>query len=293
MKAADFLYHRPGSVAEAAALLHDYGGDARILAGGQSLVPMLNLRLWRPAALIDINRIEGLDGIDLLPDATVLGARLRYDRIEHDPRIADRLPLLARMIRSVGDRQVRHRGTVGGAMIQADPTGEMALGALVLGARLRLVSRAGERHVPAEEFFLGSYATAARPDEMLVSIRYPLQPAGFRFFEINRRHNDFAVLSIAVVGDRAADGTWHGLRIGLGGVDETPVLAREAIALAEGTTLDPGIAAAAAEAAAAAISPPDDIRASADYRRHLVTVHLARVLTSLSREGQEDRKTIS
>lgn len=289
MKAADFLYHRPRSVEQAVQLLAEYGGSARILSGGQSLMPMMNLRLWRPAALIDIGAVPGLDQIEVRGEETLLGARVSYLRIETDPVIAARLPLLARMILKVGDRQVRNRGTIGGALVQADPTGEMALGTLTLGATIRVKGRQGERDIPAEEFFIGSYATAIGLEEMLVSISYPRHPAHHAFFEINRRHNDFAVLSIALLGDRNADGIWTGLRIGLGGVDETPVLARGAMDLGEGTVLGPDTIAAMAAAAAREINPPDDIRANAKYRRHLTQVHLARVLTAFAAQrGQQE-----
>lgn len=283
MKAADFLYHRPRSVQQAVQLLSEYGGTARILSGGQSLIPMMNLRLWRPAALIDIGSVPELDGIEAKGVETVLGARVGYHRIETDPVIAERLPLLAQMILNVGDRQVRNRGTIGGALVQADPTGEMALGTLTLGATIQAQGVKGTREIAAADFFLGSYATAIEPEEMLVSVNYPRHPAHFAFAEINRRHNDFAVLSVALLGDRDPAGCWRGLRIGLGGVDETPVLARRAMDIGEGTTLDPETVATMAATAAEDINPPDDIRASAEYRRHLTQVYLTRMLTAFAK----------
>ncbi len=285
MKAADFLYHRPRSEEQVVQLLSEYGGTARILSGGQSLMPMMNLRLWRPAALIDIGSVPGLDAIEAKGEETVLGARVGYHRIETDPVIAERLPLLARMILSVGDRQVRNRGTIGGALVQADPTGEMALGALTLGARIKARGVKGMREIAAEDFFLGSYATAIEPEEMLVAVTYPRHPAHFAFAEINRRHNDFAILSVALLGDRDASGCWRGLRIGLGGVDETPVLARRAMDVGEGTTLDRETVATMAAIAAEDINPPDDIRASAEYRRHLTRVYLKRMLTAFGNDA--------
>ncbi|NHN90076.1 FAD binding domain-containing protein [Acetobacter conturbans] len=281
MKASDFLYHRPESVPQVLGLLRDYAGGARILAGGQSLMPMMNLRLWRPAALIDIGRIPDLERLEQKGDVTILGPRFPYWRIENDRVIAERLPLLARMVRKVGDRQVRNRGTIGGSLVQADPTGEMPLGTLILGATIHAESIRGRRAIPVEQYFLGSYATAIEPDEMLVAVEYPRHPAYFSFAEVNRRHNDFAVVSVAVAGDRAADGTWHNLRIGLGGVDETPVLALAAMRRGEGTLLQAPDIAQMGILAAEHIDPPDDFRASADYRRHLTRVHLTRVLGSM------------
>lgn len=287
MKASDFLYHRPASVAEAVSLLHEYGGNARILAGGQSLMPMMNLRLWRPSALIDIAAVADLDRIEAWGEETVLGARVRYRQVETDPVIAERLPLLPRMIRHVGDRQVRNRGTIGGSLVQADPTGEMPLAALTLGATAHVVGPRGARDIALEDFFLGSYAAALEPEEMLVEVRYPRHPAHLAFVEVNRRHNDFAVVSIAVVGDRDSEGCWHDLRIGLGGVDETPVLARAAMAVLEGGDMADEAIARAADTAVEAISPPGDIRASADYRRHLCRVHMMRLLTSLRDDARQ------
>ena len=281
MKASDFLYHRPDNVAQVLGLLRDYAGGARILAGGQSLLPMMNLRLWRPAALIDIGRVPGLDGIEIRGEATILGPRFGYWRIESDPLIAERLPLLAQMIRKVGDRQVRNRGTIGGSLVQADPTGEMPLAALVLNAVIHAESHCGRRSLPVEGYFLGSYATALEPEEMLVAVEYPRHPRHFAFAEVNRRHNDFAVVSVAMAADRDSAGMWRGLRIGLGGVDETPVLARAAMARGEATRLLPEDIAEIAALAAQEINPSDDIRASAAYRRHLAKVHVARVLRSL------------
>lgn len=282
MKAADFLYHRPRSVEQTVQLLSEYGGTARILSGGQSLMPMMNLRLWRPAALIDIGSVTGLDTIEVKGNETVLGARFGYYRIETDPVIAKRLPLLAQMILKVGDRQVRNRGTIGGALVQADPTGEMALGALTLGATIQVQGAKGSRAIAVEDFFLGSYATAIEPEELLVSVTYPRHPDHFAFAEVNRRHNDFAVVSVAVAGDVDEAGRWRGLRIGLGGIDETPVLARRAMETGEGTTLDAENVAAMAATATEDINPPDDIRASAQYRRHLTQVYLTRMLTFLA-----------
>lgn len=281
MKAADFLYHRPESVPQVLGLLRDYAGGARILSGGQSLMPMMNLRLWRPAALIDIGRVPDLDRAEPEGEGTRLGARLRYWQIETDPMIAQRLPLLALMIRKVADRQVRNRGTIGGSLVQADPTGEMPLGTLVLGAKIHVESAAGKRSIPVEDYFLGAYSTAIAPEEMLVSISYPPAPQHCAFAEVNRRHNDFAVVSVAVTGDRDPDGIWRNLRIGLGGVDATPVLAFGAMARGEGTRLEPADIAAVATLAAQDIDPSDDIRATAAYRRHLARVHLTRVLTGL------------
>ncbi len=285
MKAPDFIYHRPSSVEEALRLLNEYEGNARILSGGQSLIPMLNMRLWRPSALIDINRIAGLDDIEHHGQETVLGTRVRYDTVEHSDIIARRLPLLARMIHHVADRQVRHRGTVGGSLVQGDPTGEMPLAALTLGATVRVLSVRGERRIPMESFYEGSYATVLEADEMLVSIHYPQHPPFYAFREVNRRHNDFAVVSVAVVGSVDGSGKWEGLRIGMGGVNDTPMLADGAAARLNGTRLHDEDIADAARLAAEQADPPTDIRASGPYRRHLLQVYVRKALADIREES--------
>ncbi len=285
MKAPDFIYHRAVSVEEAVRLLDEYDGNARILSGGQSLIPMLNMRLWRPSALIDVNRIPDLDAIETKGRETVLGARVRYVTIEHANVIAQRLPLLAKMILYVGDRQVRHRGTVGGSLVQGDPTGEMPLAALTLGARVRAVSVRGEREIPMEQFYEGSYATVLEANEMLVSIAYPPHPPFFAFREMNRRHNDFAVVSVAVVGEVDDEGNWRGVRLGMGGVNDAPMLATDAMARLDGTRMSDEDIAEAAALAAAQADPPDDIRASREYRRHLIHAYVRRTLADLRQEA--------
>ncbi|WP_214366605.1 FAD binding domain-containing protein [Pseudonocardia sp. H11422] len=285
MKAASFVYHRAGSTAEAVTLLDDYQGSARILAGGQSLLPMLNMRLWRPGALIDINGIDELTRVRVEGPTTVLGALVRYSTIEHDPVIAERLPLLARVVRHIGDRQVRNRGTLGGSLVQADPTGEMPLVCLLLGATVRAMGPRGSREIPVAQLYAGSYATVLDPDELVTEIAFPAAPAHVAFAERCRRHNDFAVLSVAATGDRGPGGRWSGLRIGLGGVADTAVLAPAAAAALDGTGLADDAIEQAARLALDVIDPPTDVRASAEYRRHLVPVYVRRVLAELRRSG--------
>ena len=286
MKAADFIYHRASDVAEAVRYLEDYDGGARVLAGGQSLAPMLNMRLWRPAALIDINGLGELARIEADGEATRIGALVRHATLEDSPSVAERLPLLAAMVRYVGDRQVRNRGTIGGSLVQGDPTGEMPLGCLVLGARLNVVGPAGLRTIDMEDFYEGAYAATLKSDELLTEILFPKHPPHFAFREFCRRHNDFAVLSVAATGALSADGDWQEVRIGLGGVHDTPVLATDSMAALEGSHLSNADIAAAGEAARGAIEPPGDVRASAEYRAHLVPRYVARVLGDLRASGK-------
>ena len=287
MKPAAFAYHRPVTVAEAVAHLAGYDGQARVLAGGQSLVPMLNMRLWRPAALIDINEVDELDDVTADGDRTVLGALVRYATLERSELVAERLPLLARVVRHIGDRQVRNRGTIGGALVQGDPTGEMPLACLVLGAVVTATGAHGNRRIPLADFYAGSYATVLEPDELVTAVEFPAHPQHVAFAEFCRRHNDFAVLSVVATGDRGADGRWSDVRIALGGVADSPVLAVAAGEGLEGTSLADADLETAAQAALEVVDPPTDIRASAEYRRHLVPVYVRRVLTEL--RGSSDR----
>ena len=281
MKSADFAYHRPSDIADAVRCLQDYDGGARVLAGGQSLVPMMNMRLWRPEALIDINALTSLAHVTVDGNDTRIGALARYTTLEFSPLVAERLPLLRAMVAFVGDRQVRNRGTIGGSLVQGDPTGEMPLGCLVLDATVSVLGPSGTRTIAMADLYEGAYAATLAPDELLTEVRIPAHPPHFAFRENCRRHNDFCVLSVAATGHVAEDGNWRGLRIGLGGVNETPVLADASMALLEGSSLDDADIAAAGEAARGAIDPPDDIRGSAEYRAHLVPLYVARVLRDL------------
>jgi carbon-monoxide dehydrogenase medium subunit len=288
VKPAVFEYVRPASVVEAVTALDSHGGMARVLAGGQSLVPMLGMRLMRPAALVDINGLgEELGQIDARGAETTIGALVRYSTLERSPVIAERLPLLRRAVGYIGDRQVRNRGTIGGAVAQSDPTGEMPLVCLTLGAEVLARGPRGSRVLPIEDFFLGSYANALEPEELLTGLRFGVVPERCAFFERGRKHNDFALLSIAVVATLAGDGRWSGVRIGLGGISDTPVLARAAAARLEGAAWDEGTIAEAARLALEDADPSDDVRASAEYRAHLLSIHLGRVLSDLA-GGQSD-----
>jgi carbon-monoxide dehydrogenase medium subunit len=287
MKAAPFSYVRPASVQEALEALEEHAGAARVLAGGQSLVPMLHMRLMQLGALVDINRVPGLDGVRAEGATTILGALVRYATIQSSPIVAERLPLLQCMVGYVGDMQVRNRGTLGGSLAQADPTGEMPLACLALDATIVAASVGGTREIGIDDFLEGSYMTALEPEEMITEIRFPPAPDAFAFLERSRKHNDFAVISVAVLGRRGAGGQWSDLRIALGGVNDRAVLAVDAAAVLDGTALEDEAIAEAAQSALAVIDPPTDVRGSAEYRRHLVPVYVRRALTAL-RDGKEN-----
>jgi carbon-monoxide dehydrogenase medium subunit len=275
VKPAPFAYLRPDTVEGAVAALAEHEGDVAVLAGGQSLVPMLHMRLMRPGTVIDINRIAELDRIEVSGDGIVIGALTRYSAIEDSALVSERLPLLQNVVRYVGDRQIRNRGTIGGALAQADPVGEMPLACLALDATVVLRSAAGTRELPVDEFLLGPYTTAREPNELLVEVRFPESPGACTFFELGRRHNDFAVLAIAAAGDRDGE-TWRRLRLVLAGAEY-----RATRVDLDDSALDDAAVEAAVAKCLEAIDPPDDVRASAEYRTHLVGVHVARVLKDL------------
>lgn len=282
MKPAPFEYVVAGSAQEAVAQLARFDGDARCLAGGQSLLPLLNMRLLRPRAVVDINRVAGLDGIEATPGRLRLGALVRYSTLERAPVVGERLPLLARAVLHVGDRQVRNRGTLGGALCHADPAGEMALAAVTLGATMELTGPGGRREILAEDFFRGAYTTALEPADVLVAVSFPDGTGTLAsLVEQARRHGDFAVASVAAAGQPGPDGRWRWVRIGLGGVADRPLLAARASEVLAGTALEEDVVRAAGEAAAAVAEPASDVRASAAYRRHLIPILVERALADL------------
>lgn len=277
MKPAPFDYLAPGSVAELLDRLARYGDEARILAGGQSLMPMLNMRLARPAVLLDINRIAALAGIDTDADRVVIGAATRYRAIETSPEIARRLPLLALAMPYVAHPAVRNRGTLGGSLALADPSAELPACALLLEARLRLASTRGERTVAASDFFRGLMATAAESDEAIIAIEFPVASAGdrFAFREFSRRHGDFAIAGVAA--RLRCDGR---LRVVLFGLADRPVVATAVARLAE-ETARPSVA-ALKDAIASEIEPHGDPAHPAALRLHLAGVLAQRALQDLT-----------
>jgi carbon-monoxide dehydrogenase medium subunit len=283
MKPAPLEYLAASSIEAAVAALARFDGNARVLAGGQSLVPLLSMRLLRPTAVIDINGIPGLGDIAVQGGVVRIGALARYSTLEGSDVIRERVPLLARAVRFVGDRQIRNRGTIGGALCHADPAGEMPLCAVTLGARLHVVGPRGRHVLDAEEFFQGPYTTALEPTEMLEAVDFP-DGTGARaaVVEHARRHGDFAVVSVAATGWRVGDGSWRGIRIGLGAVADRARYARHASEALAGTRLDPGEVATAAARCLEVAEPVSDVRASAGYRRHLVPILVERALDELA-----------
>jgi CO/xanthine dehydrogenase FAD-binding subunit len=283
LKSAAFEYTRATSVAEACALLRTHGDDAKLIAGGQSLVPMMAMRLTRPAQLIDINEIDALKFIALEDSVARTGACTRQCVIERDSGLAARLPLLQQALIWVGHIQTRNRGTVGGSLMHADPAAELPLVAQVLGATLMLRSVDGARSVPATEFFVGPLSTSARADECLEEIRWPLwrEPrTGSAFIETSRRHGDFAIVAAAAQVSMDADGRCLRASFGIGGGNATPLAFPRIAAQLVGSRLDEQATTSAAHAAAAEAAFSSDLHAGADYRRHLAAALAVRALTA-------------
>ena len=272
MKPAQFEYHAPTDVAEAVRLLSALGENGRLLAGGQSLMPMLNLRLARPEAIVDLNRITALAYHRLDGETLVIGALCRQRDIERDQEVLDRCAAIADAVPLIGHIGIRNRGTVVGSIAHADPSAEWPVLAVLLDAILEVEGAAGRRSIAAQDFFKGHFATDLRPGELVVEARFPLPPAGAgsAFVEVARRHGDFALGAAAAVVELAADGSVTAARLALGGFDSVPVRAAP----------DPA-------AAAAGVHPVDDIHASAGYRRKLAETLSRR---ALQLAGQRARK---
>jgi len=293
VKAAPFEYTRAASVGEACELLRRHGDAAKLVAGGQSLVPMMAMRLVRPAWLIDINEIAALKFVSLEKDAARTGACTRQCAVERDQALAARVPLLAQALAWVGHVQTRNRGTVGGSLAHADPCAELPLVAQVLGARMLLRSGSGARTLAAEKFFAGPMATAARPEECLEEIHWPIWPekrTGSAFAEISVRHGDFAMVAAAAQVALDDKGRCARAAFGLGGVGGTPLAFPKIAARLVGTKLDEATMQEAANAASAECEPGSDLHASAEYRRHLAGVLAARALRGAYENAHEKAK---
>jgi carbon-monoxide dehydrogenase medium subunit len=280
VKPPRFEYHAPRSADEAVDLLGRYGGDAKVLAGGQSLMPMLNFRLARPAALVDVNRIAALAYVREDDGTVALGAMTRQRTIEFSPEVARRLPLLREATRWVGHLPIRSRGTIGGSIAHADPSAEYPAVLTALEGEVVAQGPRGRRTLRAGELFEGYLTTRLAPDELLVEVRLPAMPAGagYAFEEFARRHGDFAIVGIAAMVVRD-DARCRTARLAAAGAGPVPLRLRAAEEILERDGLGDAAIAAAAARAAELVQPDSDVHASADYRRHLTGVLTARALT--------------
>ncbi|HEY0235750.1 MAG TPA: xanthine dehydrogenase family protein subunit M [Afipia sp.] len=284
MKPAHFDYACPTSLAEAISLLATHGDDAKVISGGQSLMPVLAFRMAAPKLLVDLRAIRDLDRIEIGPDGVRLGARVTWRDIERSTALAEAHPLLSKAIAHVAHYQIRNRGTVGGSLAHADPSAEMPGIAVACDAVLTVVGSNGTREVAAADFFQGPLSTDLAADEIIVSIHLPLWPKTRRwgFEEFARRRGDFATAAAATFYDLDQDGRARDAHIGVIGVGDTAMRLNTAEAILNGQVIDQDIIVQAAAEASRSIDPADDIHASAEYRRDLLATVVERALIQAS-----------
>lgn len=293
MKPAPFKYYAPTTVDEALVHLARHGWDAKVLAGGQSLIPMMNFRLAQPSVLVDLNRVSELFYLEPSSDGGLrVGAMTRQRRMELDALVSQRAPMIHEALPKVAYPQIRSRGTFGGTIAHADPSAELVAASVALRARFRLRKGNSERWIPASDFFVGLFTTVLEPEELLVEVALPPMPrrCGWSFLEVARRHHDFALVGVAAVVTLDNEGRCDDTRLVYFSVGDRPVEAHQAAALLRGQMPTSEVVREAAETAGAAdVDPTSDINASADYRRHLVKVLGRRALTeALEKAGRRD-----
>ncbi len=297
MKAAPFDYIRAESTVQALSLLNEHGIDAKLIAGGQSLVPMMAMRLARPGVLVDINRLVELKILNHSNELVTTGAGVRQRTLEDTPVLDASLPLMRKALRWVGHAQTRNRGTVGGSLVHADPSAELPLAALVLGATMRIQSQGeGERSVNAQDFFLGPMFTAVSETECLMDIQWPVWQGpriAAAFEETAIRHGDFAMASAACQLQVDARGVVTRASFGLGGVDGAPLAFPALAQTLCGQRMTPELAQDLAHTAAKESNPGSDIHGTAEYRRHLAGVLLARVLQQAAKDAAQEARQVT
>lgn len=283
MKPPPFDYFAPTSLPEVLEAMGQHGQEAKLLAGGQSLIPAMNFRVLQPSVIIDLNRVEDLDYVDTSEAETVrIGALSRLSDLEHSPEISDRVPLLSQALPLIAHPQIRNRSTIGGSLVHADPAAELPVVVLATRARVRLQSEAGSRWVEGTDFFLGMFTTATQPEEVLVEVEFPVvaHRTGTAFRELSRRPGDYAMAGVAAAvtlegdSDRCRDARLVYLNVGDG-----PVVASQAVqALVGSVRSSELIEEAAAVASAEEINPFGNVHASPEYQRHLARVLTVRAL---------------
>ncbi len=277
MKPAPFVYHAPTTLSEALDLLGELGGEATPLAGGQSLAPLMNLRLARPANIIDLNRIEALDYLRMDGSLLRVGPLVRHATMERSETVRQTLPIAPAVVPFIGYPAIRHRGTVVGSIAHADPAAEWPCLTLALDAEITLTSKGSARTVPAVGFFQTMLTTVRQPGELITEVAFGTGFDTWGFYEFARRHGDFAVVA-AVVTARTIDGTVTEARVSLAGAGDRPLRVREAEEALVGKSLAPQVAAEVAGIARETVEPIEDIHGSARYRKELVGVAVERAL---------------
>ncbi len=282
MKPAPFEYVAPRTLDEAVGALAEYGDEAKVLAGGQSLVPMMNFRLASPAVLVDLNGVEGLEYVREDADTLVLGALARHRDVQERPGLRQRCPMVAEGVDLIGHPAIRNRGTVGGSLAHADPAAEWPALLLALDGEVDAVGPNGRRTIAAADLFVSYFTTTLEPDEIVIEVRLPLftgEHVGSTFVEFAQRHGDFALAGVAALVKMTDESTIADARITLIGVRDVPVRARAAEAALVGARPDEAVIQEAAQRIQEEIDPVSDLHGSADYRRHVATVLTRRALT--------------
>jgi carbon-monoxide dehydrogenase medium subunit len=292
MKPAPFDYHRPAALEEALALLERYDGDAKVLAGGQSLIPLLNMRLARPAALIDLERIGGLAGLLISGDRLHIGAMTRHMEVERSAAIRERIGILSDAMRFVGHAAIRSRGTIGGSLAHADPSAELPALATLFDATFTVAGKDGTREMPWKDFFVTYLTSCLEPTEILTGIALTLAPpqAGWSFREVARRHGDYALAGCAALVELAPGGdAIAAARVALFGVDATPVRLLDAEPQFAGRLPADGAIDEIAAAAAARLEPATDVHGSSAFRRDIARRLVARGIRDAAAHAKQRR----
>lgn len=287
MKPVDFHLHRPRTLSEAVALLAEHADEAKVLAGGQSLVPLLNFRLARPEHLIDLGRVTSLSALRRTVDGLSIGAMVTHSQAERSPSVAQDAPLMARAFPHIAHQAIRARGTIGGSIAHGDPAAELPAVAVALEATMVAVGPRGTREIAARDFFVANLVTALEQDEILTEVRIAPAPpgTGAAFEEVGRRQGDFALVGAGAQVRLADDGTVAEARICLTGVSPTPHRAHEAEALLVGHPVDDAHLEAAADATRGVVRPSGDLHATADYRRDVAGTLIARVVRTAAQRA--------
>lgn len=281
MKPAAFDYIAPNSLEAAVEAIAAANGDGKVLAGGQSLMPLLNFRMTRPTVVVDLMHIPGMSFIELRGDAVAIGAMTRHADLEFSDLVASKLPVMAAAMRHVAHLAIRNKGTIGGSLSHADPAAELPMLAVFYGATIKVQGSNGRREIPAEDFFVSALTNCLDPDEIVFEIDFPVlaSHAGWAFEEVARRFGDFALACIAVsfevLDDRIADA-----RVAVMGVADTPRRLREAEQALKGARRGPEAAARLAEIVRSCLSPPSDIHVSSEYRKNLIGALAERAFTT-------------
>lgn len=290
MKPAPFEYHAPDSIEQALGLMSQHAGEAKILAGGQSLVPAMNFRVVQPSVLIDLNRVNELSYIREDGDVIRVGSMARERHLEFNASIAKRTPLLHEAVPFIAHPQIRNRGTIGGSIVNADPAAELPVLILALDARLKAQNALGERWIAAHDFFAGMFTTALAPDEILIEIELPYMPlrTGWSFMEVAPRAGDYAMMGVAALVTLDENGKCKAAKLVYLNAGDGPVDAKEAAQMMAGNVIDEKmIGSAAAYASEKEINPFGNMHASIDFQRHLAKVLTKQTLQQATQRAGE------